>query len=200
MANNAHICDDTTITKAIMNHLARHPQEWDRLPWACLHCGQENPGIDMLCGRSACRDEMGSSRAFVLRNILSKVEQELASLQEVEDNSAQIWPVQKVIEVLLSPHNRTYGALLTGAFRAPLSSENCCECCTSTATPIITLRPTLTTLTLPPAFPLTTATFTPLASSLPLASPSHSPVSATPREPLQAQNVDNTVNIEITIS
>ena len=133
----------------------------------------------------------------MLRNILSKVEHELASLQEVEDHSTQIWPVQKVIEVLLSPHNRTYGALLTGALKAPLPSENCCECCTSTTTPIITLRPTLTTLTLPPAFPLTTPTITPLASSPPLASPSLSPVSATPREPLQALNVDNTVKIDM---
>ena len=66
---------------------------------------------------------------------------ELAALDEVEVSSAEIWPVHKVIEVLLSPHNRAFSALLTGAFRAPLPSENCCKCCVTTYQPLISLRP-----------------------------------------------------------
>ena len=157
----------------------KHPQDWDKLPWACLNCDEENCGLDMLCSRAACRDEPGSSRGFVLGNILTKMGQEMATLQEVEDQTSEIWPVVKMMEVLLSPHNRAYSALLTGAFRAPHPSENCCECCTTTNQPLITLRPSLKT----PSSPLS-----------PNITPSSSPPApALPGEPLQAQNVDDTV-------
>ena len=133
----------------------------------------------MLCSRADCREEPGSSRGYVLGNILTKMGQEMATLQEVEDQTSEIWPVVKMMEVLLSPHNRAYSALLTGAFRAPHPSENCCECCTTTNQPLITLRPSLKTPS------------SPLSPNITLSS--SPPAPALPGEPLQAQNVDDTV-------
>ena len=195
-ATRGHECNYTSVTRAVMNYLTRHPQLWARLPWACLNCGQENAGVDALCGRSACRDERGGHRAFVLGNILTKVGVELATLDEVVVSSAEIWPVHKVIEVLLSPHNRAFSALLTGAFRAPIPSENCCECCVTTYQPLISLRPRL-------AMPHSSShTFhtTPLATTHSPASPSPSPAPAPLEGPLQAHSVDNTVKKDLDTS
>ena len=101
----SHVCQDTSLTLAITNFLARNPQEWAKLQWACLYCGGVNQGVDALCARPNCRDEMGTSRRFVLENILTKVGIELALLPEV-DVATEIWPVGKAMEVILSPHNR----------------------------------------------------------------------------------------------
>ena len=43
-----------------------------------------------------------------------------------------IWPVHKILQTLLSPHNRAFCGLLTGGFKAPNLWENICLCCSST--------------------------------------------------------------------
>ena len=102
-ADRDHTCEDISLPTAILNYLAKHPQDWNRLPWACLYCGRENSGVDMLCTRSECRDEAGSSRSYVMGNLLTKLGEELALMPVVEDAAPEIWPVPTALEVLLSP-------------------------------------------------------------------------------------------------
>ena len=75
-------------------------------------------------------------------NLLSKLGEELALMPVVEDASPEIWPVPKAMEVLLSPHNRAFQGLLTGAYRTPQPGEMCCACCTTDTPSIGTTPPT----------------------------------------------------------
>ena len=123
-----HRCEAPSITTSITTFLTRNTDFWTNLPWACLYCGLVNHGMDQHCTSQACLEETGANRDFVLANLLTKVGQEIATLDEADEAAAEIWPTQKALQVILSPHNREYCGLLTGAFRAPSQEENVCAC------------------------------------------------------------------------
>ena len=130
--SRAHNCEEPSITIAITTYLEKNPEFWTNLPWACLYCGMVNHGTDHHCTNQVCKEETGASREFVLANILSKIDKEITHMGEAEEAIAEIWPIKKAIQVILSPHNREYCGLLTGAFRAPDQDENACVCCQAT--------------------------------------------------------------------
>ena len=187
--SRSHTCDDTSITTAIRHYLSTNPEAWTAIPWACLYCGRDNLGTDPLCTNTECDGEMGAGRDYVFDNILSKIGQEISLMDEANEQTSEIWPIQMVARVLLSPHNRVYCGLLTGAFRSPQQGENICACCpttTTTSSPPCHTNPS----TLTPPLTAHTTTSPPPISTSSLAPP---PAPAPFLGPLQALFVDETV-------
>ena len=115
-------------------------------------------------------------------------------MDEVDDEVMVIWPVDKILQTILSPHNRACCGLLTGAFKTPNQGDNICLCCSSTTSnaPDCTISLTHTTtfsslaLSSPP-FSTSSQPGTSTTTTCPPPAPAHTP------EPLQAHSVDNTV-------
>ena len=146
------------------------------------------------CTNLHCKDETGASRDFVLANTLQKICQEITLMDEVDDEVMVIWPVDKILQTILSPHNRACCGLLTGAFKTPNQGDNICLCCSSTTShaPDCTISLTHTTtssslaLSSPP-FSTSSQPGTSTTTTCPPPAPAHT------LEPLQAQIVDDTV-------
>ena len=161
-----HTCEDSTLPKAILNHLERFPGTWSVLPWTCLVCDQDNDGMREHCSTLSCPEDKGS-RAHALNTVLESIGQELTLINEEDTENSELLSIRFMIELLFSPHNRYNQGLLKEAFIVPVESENPCACMTA-------LGLTDTNLTTDPEEKLALAT---LLS--PHNSPPRSPSSAT---------------------
>ena len=170
-ADRTHTCTDTSIVTAITSFLSTNTEHWANIPWACLYCGQVNHGLDSQCSDPHCQGETGASRDYVLTNILRKIGQEILLMDEVDIDVREIWPVQRILQVILSPHNRDYCGLLTGVFKTPNLNEDICACCTSTSNQ----AQSLSTTAAPPALPSLYCSTTPApgTSTTTIPPPSH---------------------------
>ena len=125
-----HICEDTTMAQAITNHLARNPWAWQAIAWTCLGCSQVNPGVREHCSKIDCQENPSSSRGWALQNILDRMTEELILMGDADTNTAmELISLELILEILLSPHERTMCGLLDEAFLTPVEpSDKTCIC------------------------------------------------------------------------
>ena len=170
-----HECEDSTISRAIMHHLALHPDTWDAMSWSCNTCGATNPGSRVFCTRAACQADMERGRDTTLRVVLAKMEEELLLLPVANPNTARILTIHMAMSTILSPHHRTMLGLLEESFLTPIDPHTCaCTAAlgfdTSTSvTPMDTEWPVelCSTSSYPPGSPPPTNT-TPVAEAMEL--------------------------------
>ena len=110
------MCDEATMTSAILRYLCLPtPSRPQGLESNCGACQARNTGEVTLCNHctSATR-----SRSLVLKNLLDSMSKAL-TIQLEGDTPAttiSIYPMDLLLHILLSPHNRRMSGLLRGAY------------------------------------------------------------------------------------
>ena len=120
-----HICEEDSVSKAILHHIRVHKMIRNNLPWSCLTCNQVNIGTNSTCAKGGF-EERGSGRTYVLESLFTRMEQEMSLMPEAMSSNPQLWSIHLVMEVLLNPHNRVNEGMLEGAFNAPFVGDCAC--------------------------------------------------------------------------